>query len=151
MRRSLRMTTVVGGLATALAAGCASPPAVVAPAEPALPVLSALERSAQNIERLMIELQGMRLPEARTLPTGQGITLRFNGEARDVLARLAQMRGLKFVTTGAPALPLPVSLNESNVSLEELLTKIGSQTGHRAWVILDNTSLTLEYRAQTSL
>ena len=49
------------------------------------------------------------------------------------------------------ALPLPVSLNESNVSLEELLTKIGSQTGHRAWVILDNTSLTLEYRAQTSL
>jgi hypothetical protein len=151
MRRSLRMTAVVGGLAAALAAGCASPPAVVAPAEPALPVRSALEQSAQNIERLMIELQEMRLPEARTLPAGQGITLRFNGEARDVLARLAQMRGLKFVTIGAPALPLPVSLNESNVSLEELLTKIGSQTGHRAWVILDNNRLTLEYRARTSL
>ena len=55
------------------------------------------------------------------------------------------------MTIGAPALPLPVSLNESNVSLEELLTKIGSQTGHRAWVILDNNRLTLEYRARTSL
>jgi hypothetical protein len=61
------------------------------------------------------------------------------------------MRGMKFVVQGAPVLPLPVAINEQNVSLEELLIKIGSQTGHRAWVLLDDKTLTLEYRAKTGL
>jgi len=127
--------------------GCATPPAPPPPAQPD-EVRVALEQSMARIAKLPAHSGSAdaRAPEA-TLAGGL-ITIRsYQNEAAKLLARVAAARGLKFRVNGPePRLPLFVSIDVENVSLEEFLGAVGYQFGQRADLVLTNETIEIRYR-----
>jgi len=59
------------------------------------------------------------------------LSLDWEGDAIELLAQLARQRGLNFAYSGV-RLPLPVSVNVSNITFENLLRQLETQIGWRA-------------------
>lgn len=78
------------------------------------------------------------------LSQGDLITLSWQGDAVQLLQKLARDRGLVFATMGVK-LPLPVNIDVQDTSYEDLMRLISSQVGYRATIGEYNGQLMLRY------
>lgn len=75
------------------------------------------------------------------------VTVSFQGDAAQLLQKVATARGLRFSVHGPrPFLPLPVHVDVVGVSFEEFLTDVGHQFGQRADLVLGEGALEIRYR-----
>lgn len=135
-------------LAATLASGCATTPQPVAVVSPAAEIGRELDDSLSRSQTAPAFTRSAdpKAPESN-LKAGK-ITIRhYQNDASKLLSRLAAARGLKFAIQGPePRLPLFVSIDVENVTLEELLTDVGLQFGQRADIVLTNELLAIRYR-----
>lgn len=80
------------------------------------------------------------------LVSGDFITVRWNGDAPEVLRKIAEAKGLKFNVFGRPVAS-PISIDATNTDFVAVLENIGTQLGARADVVLKSDALELRYRA----
>lgn len=109
-----------------------------------------IEASADRIEALMVELKGIRLPD-KPIAEGELISMSWSGDAVYLVESLAKSRGKSFDTIGAPKLPLPVTIEETRASYDDILLKIASQIGHRAALVVEDERIILHYRIKDTL
>lgn len=137
---------------SALGAGCSSFPIE----EPGIEesrrnvVDKKIEASADRIEALMVELKGIKLPD-KPISDGELISMSWSGDAIYLVESLAKSRGKKFETLGAPKLPLPVTVEETRSSYDDILLKIASQIGHRAALVVEDDRILIHYRLKDTL
>lgn len=111
-----------------------------------------LNESAQKIDRLLVDISragGLSAVASRSGVVevkGDLVTVKWQGDAPEVLRKLAEAKGLKFVPMGR-AIPIPVSIDATNASYVDVLENIGTQLGGRADVVLKTESLEIHYRA----
>jgi hypothetical protein len=75
---------------------------------------------------------------------GDTMTVIWEGDAAEILKRIAVAQKLSFKPTGPqPRLPLPVFVKLRGVTLTQALEAIGEQCGGRADVILNESSIEL--------
>ncbi|CAN7751649.1 DotD/TraH family lipoprotein [Duganella sp. LjRoot269] len=75
---------------------------------------------------------------------GDTMTVIWEGDAAEILKRIATAQKLTFKNTGPqPRLPLPVFIKLRNVTLAQALEAIGEQCGGRADVVLNESSIEL--------
>ncbi|MBU2708700.1 DotD/TraH family lipoprotein [Zooshikella marina] len=74
----------------------------------------------------------------------QPINIAWDGDALQLLNKLARDRGLKFAFTGVRQ-PLPVSISEENTTFNEVIRNISAQVGYRANVAVYSDKLLLQY------
>ncbi len=146
----MRLTrAVIAGLACSLAA-CVTQPAPVDPTGRMLD--TQLNDSAHKIDTLLGEISraggiSAVAPKAGTVVvSGDFVTVEWQGDAPEVLRKIADAKGLRFAVMGR-AVPAPVSINATNTSFVQVLENIGTQLGGRADVVLKTDSLELHYRA----
>ena len=107
--------------------------------------------ASRKIERMQLQLvqAGAQNPAPKTVPVGvlsndQTISLKWKGDAYQLLSKLAAEHGLKFVAIGV-RLPLPVAIHVKNQPFEAVLDVIRAQTGYRASVVQSANKLTLQF------
>lgn len=124
-------------------AGCASKPApVVVDDTPG--VRLAIQEALVRADGKKAEMHSAAVPAALH---ANSLTVVWEGEAAEILKRIAVSQKLKFKETGpSPRLQLPVFIKLRNATLAEALAAIGEQCGARADVVL--TDSTLELRAK---
>jgi hypothetical protein len=111
-----------------------------------------LNESAHRIDALLVDISraggiSAVVPKAGVvLVSGDFITVRWYGDAPEVLQKIAEAKGLKFSVLGKP-FPVPVSIDATNTDFVTVLSNIGTQLGARADVVLKNGALELKYRA----
>jgi len=138
----------VAGIAGMLA-GCVQP----APIDPAaIQMDKQLDDSARNIDRELGDIAkaggiSAAAPQSGTVTvSGQFITVRWKGNAAEVLRKIASAKGLRFAEIGRP-MPSPVSIDATNTDFVSVLENIGTQLGGRADVVLKPDALEIHYRA----
>ena len=109
-----------------------------------------IEASADRIEALMVELKGIRLPD-KPIADGELISMSWSGDAVYLVESLAKSRGKTFQTIGAPKLPLPVTVEETRSTYDDILLKIASQIGHRAALVVEDDRILIHYRLKDTL
>lgn len=145
--RARTASTLLGLSFGLVLAGCASPPAKAPPSKPD-EVRVALESSMGRIDKMAPHTGHADVKAPETDFSANTITIRnYQNDASKLLSRLAAARGLRFVINGPePRLPLFVSIDVENVSLEDLLGQVGYQFGQRADVILTKDTIEIRYR-----
>lgn len=139
------LVILVGGIA-----GCAQPPVAVDTTGRMLD--AQLNDSAQRIDRLLGDISragGLSAvaPKAGSVViTGDLVTVQWQGDAPEVLRKLADAKGLKFAVMGRPV-SIPVSIDTTNANFVQVLENIGTQLGARADVVLRTDALEIHYRA----
>jgi hypothetical protein len=146
----MRFTHVAMTVLVCGAAGCASqqPPAVDTTGR----MLDAqFSESAQKIDSMMVDVAragGVSAVAPRTgkvMVSGDLITVQWQGDAPEVLRKLAEAKGLRFAAMGR-AVPIPVSLSAIDTRFVDVLENVGTQCGGRADVVLTNDALEIHYR-----
>lgn len=75
---------------------------------------------------------------------GNTMTVIWEGDAAEILKRIAIAQKLEFRLTGPqPRLPLPVFLKLRQATLTDALSQIGEQCGGRAEVVLTDSAIEL--------
>ncbi|AKU21227.1 hypothetical protein ACZ75_06785 [Massilia sp. NR 4-1] len=131
-------------------AGCASVPTSQPSASVAMIDQQILE-AASKVQAAQAELyrvgalnQPAATPaDADAGPAG-GITLSWKGDALALLGKLAAERGMDFSPLGTH-LPLPVVVNVSRASFEQVINQLRSQVGYRATIELSDNVMRLQY------
>lgn len=146
----MRLTRVaITALACGLA-GCMTQPAPVDATGRMLD--SQLNDSARRIDAVLGDIAraggiSAVAPKAGVvLVEGDFLTVRWQGDAPEVLRKIAEAKGLKFAAMGRP-IPAPVSIDATNTNFVQVLENIGTQLGGRADVVLKADALELHYRA----
>nr|WP_229653904.1 DotD/TraH family lipoprotein [Pseudomonas syringae]QOU99724.1 hypothetical protein [Pseudomonas syringae pv. actinidiae] len=85
----------------------------------------------------------MRLP-SKILDNKQQVSLKWQGDALELLTALARDRGLQFSFMGV-RMPLPVDIDVNKVQFDTLMLMIRSQIGYRADVTQMPGKLELHY------
>lgn len=141
------MTMSVAGICAL--AGCAQP----APVDPAaIQMDQQLDESARSIDRMLDNVAragaiSAAVPQTGTVSvSGQFITVRWKGNAAEVLRKIAAAKGLRFAEVGRP-IASPMSIDATNTDFVSVLENIGTQLGGRADVVLKSDSLEIHYRA----
>lgn len=131
-------------------AGCASTPKPEATAPVALIDQQIIE-AANKVQAAQVELYrvgALNQPVAlrAEVDAGQasGITLSWKGDALALLGKLAAERGVDFSPQGTH-LPLPVVVNVSGASFEQVISQVRSQVGYRATIELSDNVMRLQY------
>jgi len=76
--------------------------------------------------------------------SGNTMTVIWEGDAAEILKRIAAAQKLNFKHTGPqPRLALPVFIKLRNVTLDQALAAVGEQCGGRADVVLNDSSIEL--------
>ncbi|MBY0242644.1 MAG: DotD/TraH family lipoprotein [Burkholderiaceae bacterium] len=133
-----------------LLAGCASAPKPETPAPTAMIDQQILE-AASKIQAAQSELyragalnQAVAVPATAVAGQAAGITLSWKGDALTLLVKLAAERGMDFSPLGTH-LPLPVVVNVSGASFEQVISQLRSQVGYRATIELSDNVMRLQY------
>ncbi len=111
-----------------------------------------LNESAQKIDRLLGDisraggLSALAPRSGSVTINGDLVTVQWQGDAPEVLRKLADAKGLKFAVMGR-AVPIPVSIDTTNSNFVQVLENIGTQLGARADVVLRTDTLEIHYRA----
>lgn len=130
--------------AALLLASCATKPVIQAEQEePGVRVeINDLLRRAEIRKQ---ESKELRIPSDLS---DAKISVIWEGEAAEILSRIAAARKLEFKITGPkPRLQLPVFVKIKNATLEEALTVIGDQFGERADIRLFDTYIELKMKS----
>ena len=131
-------------------AGCAIQSAPVDPTSRMLD--TQLNESAHRIDVLLGDISqagGISAVAPRSgvvLVSGNFITVRWNGDAPEVLRKIAEAKGLKFSVSGKPVAS-PIAIDATNTDFVDVLQNIGTQLGARADVVLKSDALELRYHA----
>lgn len=146
----MRFTRVAIATLVCGVAGCVSqPPAVDATGRM---LDSQLNDSAQKIDRLLGDISragGISAVVPKTghvVVKGDLVTVQWQGDAPEVLRKLAEAKGMKFAVMGRPV-PAPISIDTTNTNFVQVLENIGTQLGGRADVVLKTDALEIHYRA----
>ncbi len=113
---------------------------------------SQLNDSAQKIDRLLGDISragGISAVAPRTgsvVVKGDLVTVQWQGDAPEVLRKLAEAKGMKFAVMGRPV-PAPIAIDTTNTNFVQVLENIGTQLGGRADVVLKTDALEIHYRA----
>jgi hypothetical protein len=143
------MSIAIAALACGFA-GCATQPAPVDATGQMLD--TQLNDSAHRIDAMLGEISraggiSAVVPKTGTVVVaGDFVTVEWQGDAPEVLRKIADAKGLKFAVMGRPV-PAPISINATNTSFVQVLENIGTQLGGRADVVLKTDALELHYRA----
>jgi defect-in-organelle-trafficking protein DotD len=101
--------------------------------------------AAKAIEAAQNELYhagaGCPLPQEEG---GRPVTIGWQGDARGLIEKTAQERGLTFVSQGV-RLPLPVDIDVRNMPFGEFLDRVRAQIGYRAQITETSRKLILQY------
>lgn len=123
--------------------GCAAPPPVVV-ADNTPGVRLSIK---QAIARADVQKAAMSDAAVPASLAGNTMTVIWEGDAAEILQRIAAAQRLEFKSTGPiPRLQLPVFVKLRQASLAEALAAIGEQCGGRADVVL--TESTIELRSK---
>lgn len=135
--------TLVGALLFTLA-GCATKPVEVPVDDSAPGVRESLQQAMARADDAKARMETAAVPATLA---GKSLTVIWEGDASEILKRIAMSQNLKFKQTGPmPRLPLPVFIKLRGATLSEALQVIGEQCGARADVVL--TDSTIELRAK---
>lgn len=146
----MQLVHVAVSLLTCLIAGCAIQTEPVDPTGHMLD--SQLNDSARRIDTVLGEIAragGISTVAPRSgvvLVSGDFITVRWYGDAPEVLRKIAEAKGMKFSVAGKP-IASPIAIDATNMDFVSVLENIGTQLGGRADVVLKSDSLELRYRA----
>lgn len=111
-----------------------------------------LTESAHRIDKVLGDISragGISAVAPRSgvvLVSGDFITVRWSGDAPEVLRKIAEAKGLKFNVFGKP-IASPISVDATNTDFVAVLENIGTQLGARADVVLKSDAIELRYRA----
>lgn len=140
----------ISSLSLLVLAGCASAPKLEPPAPTAVIDQQIIEAAAK-IQAAQTELYRVgALNQPAAIPAGpdagpvSGITLSWKGDALALLGKLAAERGMDFSPLGTH-LPLPVVVNVSGASFEQVINQLRSQVGYRATIELSDNVVRLQY------
>lgn len=146
----MQLIRVAVSVLACLVSGCATQ------AEPVDPIGrmldSQLNDSAHRIDTLLGDISragGISAVAPRSgvvHVSGEFITVRWNGDAPEVLRKIAEAKGLNFSVAGRPVAS-PIAIDATNTDFISVLENIGTQLGARADVVLKSDSLELRYRA----
>lgn len=135
-------------LGAAALAGCAAPQA---PAPVAISLVDQqIVAAAQRIQRAQSDLYVSGALDSDTKPgqlepsSGDAVTLSWQGDAVQLLAKLARDNGSTFSYVGT-RLPLPISVNVENAPLSAVFAMVQSQIGYRARLVTNPGAITLEF------
>lgn len=133
-------------------AGCASP-AKTTTTDLNTEIDRQLLDAAAKIQVLQAELYQAGVLSRRPPPTqsgsldaSQAITLAWQGDALQLLSRLARDRGLQFAFMGVRQ-PLPVNVNVRLATFDTVLAQVRAQVGYRAEITLQPDTLVLHFNA----
>ncbi|SEI14483.1 DotD/TraH family lipoprotein [Paraburkholderia hospita] len=147
----MQLTRVALFIAVSGVAGCVSQPPVAT--DPTGRMLDTqLNESAQKIDRILGDISragGLSAVAPKTgtvVVKGDLVTVQWQGDAPEVLRKLADAKGLKFAVLGR-SVPVPISIDATNTNFVEVLQNIGTQLGGRADVVLKADALEIHYRA----
>ncbi|WP_157721070.1 DotD/TraH family lipoprotein [Burkholderia ubonensis] len=149
-RKTMQLTRVTLVILLGGIAGCAQPPVAVDTTGRMLD--AQLNESAQKIDRLLGDisraggLSALAPRSGSVTINGDLVTVQWQGDAPEVLRKLADAKGLKFAVMGR-AVPIPVSIDTTNSNFVQVLENIGTQLGARADVVLRTDTLEIHYRA----
>jgi len=147
----MQLTRVALFIAVSGVAGCASQPPVAVDQTGRM-LDAQLNESAQKIDRLLGDISragGLSSVAPKTgtvIVKGDLVTVDWQGDAPEVLRKLADAKGLKFAILGR-TVPVPISIDAANESFIDVLENIGTQLGGRADVVLKTDALEIHYRA----
>lgn len=133
-----------------LLSGCQTPPASqVSCAPTVLPPATQKQVQAVQTHTSLLAQSGAINQKALTFPppltaNSQRVTVAWDGDAVELLASLARQRGLEFAYSGT-RLPLPVDVNVTDMTFENLLTLLKVQIGWRAKLVQDGVELRLYF------
>lgn len=132
--------------------GCASTQPTYQATDADVLVEENLASAAQQIQLSQAELYqaGMMSRQGLTRPVRvtsdlQKVTVSWNGDAKQLLNKLASDRGLDFYMTGVEQ-PLPVVIDVEEKPYDEVLQMVQAQVGYRANLIQDLSSLSLRFQ-----
>lgn len=127
-------------VAAGLLGACASPKPVEAP-DDTPGVRMSIQQAAIRADAKKAEMADAATPAALT---GNTMTVIWEGDASEILKRIAAAQKLAFKHTGPqPRLALPVFVKLRGVTLAQALAAIGEQCGGRADVVLNDSSIEL--------
>lgn len=131
---------------TLLLSGCQTPPSSQVSCTPQS---TTIRTQTVNMQTRLLQKNGAINTRAFRLPppvtaNSQRITIKWDGDAVELLAQLAHRRGANFVYTGT-RLPLPVDVNVTNMTFENLLSLLREQIGWRARLTQDGSELRLYF------
>lgn len=127
------------------------PQIVASPDKVSMLLAGAADRATTALETLAA-VEQKRTPAASIAPISgapaelrRAITVNWIGPARDVTEMLAHRAGYRFETLGAaPATPVTVSLDLTNVPVIEALRSVGLQLGSRGDIHVDSQNRVVE-------
>lgn len=148
------MRYLSAALSTSLAlAGCATPPA---PDNAQADVDHQILAAVQKIQAAQADLyQAGALNQATTKSPAvieddrQPITLSWQGDALQLLAKMAHDRGLGFSFMGS-RMPLPVNIQVKGLAYDTVLQMVRAQVGYRADIETSADKLVLQYNRPKS-
>lgn len=139
------ITRLAALAAVAAATGCASPPPPP-PAPEVDPIADRLKASIVEVRSLPAFTKNAD-NKAPAPAYGALVTASFQGDAAQLLKRIADARGLELKIRGPkPYLPLIVHVDAVNQPIEEFLKDVGYQFGQRADLVLGAGALEIRYR-----
>lgn len=127
-------------IVAAVLVGCASPQPVEEPDNTPGVRMSILQ-AADRADAKKAQMADAATPASLS---GNTMTVIWEGDASEILKRIAAAQKLTFKHTGPqPHLALPVFIKLRNVTLDQALTAVGEQCGGRADVVLNDSSIEL--------
>ena len=142
---------LVAGCYVLSLSGCAAPGGNITQTAAGTQLDQELDTSARNIDRVLDNIalaggiSGVTRQAGVVSVSGQLITVHWEGNASEVLRKIAQAKGLTFSESGRP-LPCPVAIDATNTDFISVLKNIGTQLGGRADVVLKTGALEIRYR-----
>ncbi len=141
------MKLLLTAVCVAMLCACASAPET--PPQGDKEAASLLDKSLASAKGLPPSTASADAKPKAAVMAGGAISIKFAGEAKDLMRRFAAARSMSFAVRGPqPHLPLFVVVDVKGVSLEEFLTDVGAQFGQRADLVLTSTGIEVRYRDQ---
>jgi len=135
-----KIRSAIALVAVGLLGACASPPPVQAP-DDTPGVRFSIVQAAVRADTKKAEMADATTPASLS---GNTMTVIWEGDASEILKRIATAQKLNFKHTGPqPRLALPVFVKLRDATLAQALTAIGEQCGGRADVVLNDSSIEL--------
>ncbi len=137
---STKTRSAIALVVAGLLGACASSPPVAVPDDTPGVRLSIMQ-AAVRADAKKAEMADAATPASLA---GNTMSVIWEGDASEILARVAAAQKLSFKHTGPqPRLALPVFIKLRDVTLAQALAAIGEQCGARADVILNDSSIEL--------